>query len=77
PQIPAELRSGNVYTSKGVAAFTRPLFKHYQSATSVNTIMIRTDSGFATTDLYELCEEYDSLYTIRLKSSRNLYRIAE
>ena len=75
--LKAELRSGNVYTSKGVAAFTRPLFEHYHSVTPVSTIMVRADSGFAMPDLYELCEEYDSLYTIRLKSNRNLYRIAE
>lgn len=75
--LKAELRSGNVYTSKGVAAFTRPLFEHYQSVTPVSTIMVRADSGFATPDLYELCEEYASLYTIRLKSNRNLSRIAE
>lgn len=72
-----ELRFGNVYTSKGVAVFTRPLFEHYHSVTPVSTIMVRADSGFAIPDLYELCEEYDSLYTIRLKSNRNLYRIAE
>lgn len=75
--LKAELRSGNVYTSKGVAAFTRPLFEHYHSVTPVSTIMVRADSGFAMPDLYELCEEYDSLYTIRLKSNRNLYRIAD
>ena len=75
--LKAELRSGNVYTSNGVAAFTRPLFEHYQSVTPVSTIMVRADSGFATPNLYELCEEYDSLYTIRLKTNRNLCRIAE
>ena len=75
--LKAELRSGNVYTSNGVAAFTRPLFEHYQSVTPVSTIMVRADSGFATPDLYELCEEYDSLYTSRLKTNRNLCRIAE
>lgn len=75
--LKAELRFGNVYTSKGAAAFTRQLFDHYQSVTPVSTIMVRADSGFATPDLYDLCEEYDSLYTIRLKSNRNLYRIAK
>lgn len=64
--LKAELRPGNVYTSKDVAAFTRQLFEHYQSVTPVRTIMVRADSGFATPDLYQLCEEYDSLYTIRL-----------
>ena len=75
--LKAELRSGNVYTSNGVAAFTRPLFEHYQSVTPVSTIMVRADSGFATPDLSELCEEYASLSTSRFKTNRNLRRIDE
>lgn len=75
--LKAELRSGNVYTSNGVGDFVRPLFEHYQETTPVNTILVRADSGFATPDLYEACEEFQSFYVIRLKSNRNLGKIAE
>ena len=75
--LQAELRSGNVYTSEGITGFTRSLFEHDQSVTPVSTIMVCADSGFALLELYELCEEYDSLYNIHLKSNRNVYRISE
>ncbi|MFL2134698.1 transposase [Desemzia sp. FAM 23990] len=43
--LEAELRPEKVYTSKVVAAFTRQLFDHYQSVTTVRTIVVRADSG--------------------------------
>lgn len=55
----------------------RPLFEHYQETTPVNTILVRADSGFATPDLYKVCEEFQIFYVIRLKSNRNLGKIAE
>ncbi|SEL02547.1 Transposase DDE domain group 1 [Carnobacterium iners] len=63
--LKAELRSDNIYTSNGVGGFVRPLFEHYQETTPVNTILVRADSGFATPDLYEICEEFQSFYVIR------------
>lgn len=35
------------------------------------------DSGFATPELYELCEERRNFYVIRLKSNHILGKIAE
>lgn len=55
--LKAELRSRNVYTSNDVADFVQPLFDHYQETIPVSSILIRSDSGFATPELYELCEE--------------------
>ncbi|SIO31944.1 Transposase DDE domain group 1 [Carnobacterium alterfunditum] len=75
--LKAELRSGNVYTSNGVADFVRPLFDHYQETVPVCSILVRADSGFATPELYELCEKRQNFYVIRLKSNRNLGKIAE
>ena len=75
--LKAELRSGNVYTSNGVADFIRPLFDHYQETVPVSSILVRADSGFATPELYELCEERQNFYVVRLKSNRNLGKIAE
>lgn len=67
--LKAELRSGNVYTSNGVADFIRPLFDHYQETVPVSSILVRADSGFATPELYELCEERQNFYVVRLKSN--------
>lgn len=38
---------------------------------------MRADSGFATPELYELCEKRQNFYVIRLKSNHNLGKIAE
>lgn len=75
--LKAKLRSGNQYTSTGVKAFLEPLLDHYNQAIPTTDILVRGDSGFATPDIYELCEAYDNDYVIRLKSNRNLTRLAE
>ena len=75
--LKAELRSGNVYTSNGVGTFMEPLFEHYNQVVPVSNILVRGDSGFATPELYDLCEAYDSFFVIRLKANRNLSKIAE
>ncbi|SMH27297.1 Transposase DDE domain group 1 [Carnobacterium iners] len=75
--LKAKLRSGNQYTSKGVKEFLEPLLDHYNQAVPTADILVRGDSGFATPDIYELCEEYGSNFVIRLKHNNNLYRLAE
>ena len=75
--LKAELRSGNVYTSTGIGAFVEPLFEHYNQVVPVSNILVRGDSGFATPELYDLCEVYDSFFVIRLKANRNLSKLAE
>ena len=52
------------------AGYTQENFPHGFSFADDNCCLL-------TPDLYELCEEYDSLYTIRLKTNRNLCKIAE
>ena len=75
--LKAELRSGNVYTSNGIGAFVETLFEHYNQVVPVSNILVRGDSGFATPELYDLCEVYDSFFVIRLKANRNLSKLAE
>lgn len=75
--LKAELRSGNQYTSKGIKDFIEPLFEHYEKQVPVSNILVRGDSGFATPELYETCEEHKSQYVIRLKSNRKLGNLAE
>lgn len=75
--LKAKLRSGNQYTSKGVKEFLKPLLEHYNQAIPTTDILVRGDSGFATPDIYDLCELYENHYVIRLKANRNLYRLSE
>ena len=75
--LKAKLRSGNQYTSKGVKKFLKPLLEHYRQAIPTTDILVRGDSGFATPDIYELCEEYESHFVIRLKHNNKLYQLAE
>lgn len=74
--LKAELRPGNVYTSKGVVDFVKPLINHYNETFPETTPFLRGDSGFAVPKLYELCEEESVYYVIRLKSNANLQRLA-
>ncbi|MDN6345547.1 MAG: IS1380 family transposase [Tetragenococcus koreensis] len=75
--LKAKLRSGNQYTSNGVKAFLKPLLDHYHQAIPTTDILVRGDSGFATPEIYELCEAFGNDYVIRLKSNRNLTHLAE
>lgn len=68
---------GNQYTSNGVKEFLEPLLEHYNQAVPTTDILVRGDSGFATPAIYDLCELYENQYVIRLKSNRNLTRLAE
>jgi hypothetical protein len=74
--IKAELRSGNVYTSRQVVRFIGPVLKRYIDKYPSVTRIIRGDSGFAVPELYELAEQLDTLYAIRLKVNTTLYKLA-
>jgi hypothetical protein len=71
----AELRSGNTYTSTGVAEFLEPILHHFMVELGFSAVLVRGDSGFATPELYELCEEYGAKYVIRLKNNQILKKI--
>ena len=75
--LKAKLRSGNQYTSNGVEEFLEPLLEHYNQTIPTTDILVRGDSGFATPDVYDLCDLYENQSVIRLKANRNLYRLAE
>jgi hypothetical protein len=75
--LKAELRSGNTYCSTGAADFLNPLLEHYNQTVPVSTILVRADSGFAAPELYDLCEEKEHQYVIRLKRNRRLFKMAE
>ncbi|MBN7577203.1 IS1380 family transposase [Clostridium sp. 2-1] len=75
--LKAELRSGNVYTSRKTVAFIGPLLKRYSNKYICTDLYIRGDSGFAIPGLYEIAEEHDAKYAIRLKANATLYKYSE
>lgn len=54
--IKADLRSGNVYTSRQVVRFIGPVLKRYITKYPCVTKVIRGDSGFAVPELYDIAE---------------------
>lgn len=74
--IKAELRSGNVYTSRQVVRFIGPVLKRYIKDYPYINRVIRADSGFAVPELYKVAEQLDTLYAIRLKANSALYKFA-
>lgn len=71
--IKAELRSGNVYTSRQVTRFLGPIISRYSKKYPKVDRFIRADSGFATPELYNLIEDNKAFYAIRLKAYKTLY----
>ena len=74
-----ELRDGTTYSSKGVADFLRPILEDLTKIPYAPYLSLRGDSGFATPELYEICEEpnYDVKYAIRLKCNPTLMSCAK
>lgn len=72
--LKAELRDGAQYCSKDAHRFMLPLLKEYRMKYPAIPLYLRGDSGFASPDLYETCEEYDCKYAIRLKQNQTLIK---
>ena len=75
--LKAELREGTRYCSNGAAAFIIPLMQEFREKYPSVPLYLRADSGFASPDLYEACEENDCKYAIRLKLNPVLQRLAK
>ena len=54
-----------------------PVFKKYSKKLSKIPLYLRADSGFAKPGLYQIAEEHNIDYTIRLKANNKLYELAE
>lgn len=74
--LKAELRPGNVYTSKNAKDFVYPLLLEFQEDYPTTNIYLRGDSGFADVMLYESLESNGVTYAIRLKESGPLRNAA-
>ncbi len=75
--IKAELRSGNVYTSRNVTKFMGPVLKQYLKHYKSTFLVIRADSGFAVPEFYKIAEEHHVAYCIRLKANKSLGKLAK
>lgn len=75
--LKAALRPGNVYTSRDVVSFMKPLYCRYEVLVPGAFILLRGDSGFAMPELYQLIEAQKKHYIIRLKSNARLQGLAQ
>jgi len=75
--LKAELRAGNVYTSRQVVRFMGPLLTRYETGMPWALLVIREDSGFAVPGLFELAETKGHKYVIRLKANARLQSTAQ
>lgn len=75
--IKAELRAGNVYTSRQVVRFMGPILTRYEKLAPDALIVLRGDSGFAVPELFKLAETKEHKYAIRLKSNSRLQKAAQ
>jgi hypothetical protein len=74
--LKTELRTGTQYCSKDAGLFMIPLMSEYRTKYPSMPLYLRGDSGFASPELYEACEEYDCRYAIRLKLNNTLRKYA-
>ena len=72
-----ELRPGTQYCCNGAAEFMKPLMEEYQRDYPDIALFLRADSGFATNELYTVCENNGTSYAIRLKENEVLRKDSE
>jgi len=75
--LKAELREGTKYCGKDAGLFMGSLLDEFIEDFPGIPLYLRGDSGFATPDLYEVLEEKDCKYAIRLKENAKLRELAE
>lgn len=73
----AQLRDGTDYCSKNSAAFMEPLIAEYRKNYPDIQLYARGDSGFAAPELYDLFEDNDVKYAIRLKINSTLLKLVQ
>ena len=74
--ISAKLRNGTDYCSKDSAEFMKPVIEEYREKYPDLQLYARADSGFASPELYDLFEDNDIKYAIRLKVNPKLISLA-
>jgi len=74
--IKIQLRDGSRYSCTGVVDFLNPVLDEYLNDYDGINLLLRGDSGFATSELYKQCEENGTSYVIRLKQNATLLKNA-
>lgn len=75
--LKAELRDGTMYCSKEADIFMKSLLDEFICDYPDIPLYLRGDSGFASPDLYEVLEDKNCKYAIRLKDNAVLRAMAE
>ncbi len=75
--LKAELRNGTQYCGRDADLFMESLLDEFIGDFPDIPLYLRGDSGFATPGLYEVLEEKDCKYAIRLKENAKLRELAE
>lgn len=75
--LKAELRDGTMYCGKEANRFMGSLLDEFICDFPGMPLYLRGDSGFASPDLYEVLEDKDCKYAIRLKENAILRQLAE
>ena len=75
--LKAELRDGTMYCSKEADIFMKSLLDEFICDFEDVPLYLRGDSGFASPDLYEVLEDKNCKYAIRLKENAKLRKLAE
>ena len=75
--LKAELRDGTMYCSKEADLFMKSLLDEFICDFPDMPLYLRGDSGFAAPELYEVLEDKDCKYAIRLKENKKLRELAE
>lgn len=70
------LRNGSDYCCNGAAAFLKPIMQEYMDNYPEINLFLRGDSGFATDEIYSLCESNATSYVIRLKENSTLKKLS-
>ena len=74
--LKAELRDGTMYCSREADIFMKSLLDEFTSDFPDIPLYLRGDSGFASPDLYEVLEDNNCSYAIRLKENAKLHELA-
>ena len=75
--LKAELRDGTMYRGKEADLFMKSLLEEFADDFPDMPLYLRGDSGFASPDLYEVLEDKNRKYAIRLKENARLRELAE
>ena len=75
--LKAQLRDGSRYCSNGADTFMAELLSELKADLPDTEFCFRADSGFAAPGLYEVLEENDCSYAIRLKENKKLHELAQ